>query len=70
MNIWTLLLIGFAATLACGLFALVRGVLGAPTGFQDGEGFHVGNEPELKEAAPEVPLTLAHSTSDHFGHAA
>lgn len=70
MNIWTLLLIGTGAILACGLFALVCGVLRAPTGFQDGEGFHLGQEPEQTKAAPEVSIVLAQSASDHFGHAA
>jgi hypothetical protein len=56
--------------MASGLFALVCGVLRAPTGFQDGEGFHVGPEPERKAADPEVPLTLAHGAGNHFGHAA
>jgi hypothetical protein len=70
MNIWTLLLIGAGVIMASGLFALVCGVLRAPTGFQDGEGFHVGPEPERKAANPEVPLTLAHGAGNHFGHAA
>jgi len=69
MNIWTLLLIGAGAILASGLFALLCGVLRAPTGFQDGEGFHFGaDEPKVTETTPE--LSLAHGAGDHFGHAA
>ena len=71
MNIWTLLLLGAGAFTAVGSLALVRGILRAPAGFQDGEGFHVAAEPELQaEATQEVSLSLAESAGSHFGHAA
>ena len=70
MNIWTLLLIGTGALLAVGLFALLGGMLRAPTGFQDESGFHLGEEPERVEAEPAVSLSLAQDTGGHFGHAA
>jgi len=71
MNIWTLLLLGAGAFTAVGSLALVRGILRAPAGFQDGEGFHVGDRPQmLPEPAQQVALSMAESAGNHFGHAA
>lgn len=71
MNIWTLLLLGAGALTAVGSLALVCGILRAPAGFQDGEGFHFEAEPEvLSETEQQVALTLAQSAGDHLGHAA
>ena len=71
MNIWTLLLLGAGAFTAVGSLALVRGILRAPSGFQDGEGFHVADEPQLvTEPTQQVSLSLAESAGNHFGHAA
>jgi hypothetical protein len=68
MNIWSLLLLGAGAFTVVGSLALLRGILRAPSGFQDGEGFHVGAEPAmLTETTREVSLSLAHSD---LGHAA
>ena len=68
MNIWSLLLLGAGAFTAVGSLALLGGILRAPSGFQDGEGFHVGAESELlTETRQEVSLSLAHSD---LGHAA
>lgn len=75
MNIWTLLLIGAGAILAVGLFALLRGVLSAPAGFQDESGFHLVDDPEAAKiepvmAEPVASLSLARDADGHFGHAA
>lgn len=71
MNIWTLMLLGAGALTVVGLLALVGGILRAPAGSEDGEGFHFEAEPQvLPEAEQQVTLTLAQSAGDHLGHAA
>jgi hypothetical protein len=71
MNIWSLLLLGAGAFMAVGSLALVRGILRAPSGFQDGEGFHAQVEPERVTAtAQQVSLSLTPGAGTHFGHAA
>jgi hypothetical protein len=71
MNIWTLLLLGAGAFTAVGSLALVRGILRAPSGFQDDDGFHAQVEPvRLTSTAQQVPLSLARGAGSHFGHAA
>jgi hypothetical protein len=71
MNIWTLLLVGAGAIQLIGLFAFLLGMLRAPVGFQDSDGFHLVTKPAAPQATQKVVvMDSGEDTLPPFGHAA